>query len=109
MSYGPPLPAGSLAGDGQERGLMFVCYQASLERQFEFIQRQWLGDGNVFGLGGDRDPLAAGDAPGRGHMVIQGSPPVFLSGLPRFVTTRGGDYFLVPGRAGLAALAAGRC
>jgi Dyp-type peroxidase family len=109
MSYGPPLPAGSLAGDGQERGLMFVCYQASLERQFEFIQRQWLGDGNVFGLGGDRDPLAAGDAPGRGHMVIQGSPPLFLSGLPRFVTTRGGDYFLVPGRAGLAALAAGRC
>ena len=38
-------------------------------------------------------------------MVIQGSPPLFLSGLPRFVTTRGGDYFLLPGRAGLAALA----
>ena len=41
-------------------------------------------------------------------MVIQGSPPLFLCGLPRFVTTRGGGYFLVPGRAGVAALVAGR-
>jgi hypothetical protein len=38
-------------------------------------------------------------------MVIQGSPPLFLSGLPGFVTVRGGDYFLLPGRAGLRTLA----
>ena len=69
------------------------------------------GDGNVFGLGDDRDPLVAGVASGAdgggGRMVIQGSPPLFLSGLPRFVTTRGGDYFLLPGRAGLEVLAGG--
>jgi hypothetical protein len=40
-------------------------------------------------------------------MVIQGSPPLFLSRLPRFVTMRGGGYFLLPGRAGLQALATG--
>ena len=57
MSYGPPLPSGVAERDRQERGLMFVCYQASIERQFEFVQQQWLGDGNVFGLGNDRDPL----------------------------------------------------
>jgi Dyp-type peroxidase family len=106
MSYGPPLPAGALEGDGAERGLMFVSYQASIERQFEFIQKQWLGDGNVFGLGDDRDPIVAGAE----QMVIQSSgPPLFLTQLPRFVTTRGGDYFLVPGRAGLAAIASGEC
>ena len=109
MSYGPVLAAAAIEPDGRERGLMFVCFQASIERQFEFVQQQWLGDGNVFGLGDDRDPLAAGVAPGAngdgGRMVIQGSPPLFLSGLPRFVTTRGGDYFLLPGRAGLRALA----
>lgn len=113
MSYGRPLPEGVTEPDGQERGLMFVCFQASIERQFEFVQRQWLGDGNVFGLGGDRDPLASGEAVDGGgsppgQMVIQGSPPLFLSGMPRFVTVRGGDYFLLPGRAGLEALAAGR-
>ena len=107
ISYGPPLAAGYDHDDGRERGLMFVCFQSSLERQFEFVQRQWLGDGNVFGLGGDRDPLLAGD--GNGQIVIQGRPPRFLSGLPPLVRMRGGDYFLYPGRTGLEALASGRC
>jgi Dyp-type peroxidase family len=114
ISYGPPQLAGNTEPDGHERGLMFVCFQASLERQFEFIQRQWLGDGNVFGLGGDRDPIAAGDIESgdRLHtreMMIQGSPPLILASLPRFVTMRGGDYFLLPGRSGLEALAGGHC
>lgn len=85
---------------------MFVCFQSSIERQFEFVQRQWLGDGNVFGLGDDRDPLLGRTLDDRTReMAIQGSPPLFLSGLPEFVTMRGGDYFLLPGRAGLVALA----
>jgi Dyp-type peroxidase family len=111
MSYGEPLPDGALEGDGAERGLMFVSYQVSIERQFEFIQKQWLGDGNVFGLGDDRDPIVAGAAPGAAaQMVVQGpGSPMFLTELPRFVTTRGGDYFLVPGRAGLAAIASCEC
>jgi Dyp-type peroxidase family len=113
MSYGAPLEPKRTDPDGDERGLMFVCFGASLERQFEFVQRQWLGDGNVFGLGADRDPLAAGaiDQVGSSEprgMVIQGRRPLFLAPLPRFVTTRGGDYFLLPGREGLEALAAGR-
>jgi Dyp-type peroxidase family len=107
MSYGPPLADGVTEPDGDERGLMFVCFQSSIERQFEFVQRQWLGDGNVFGLEDDRDPVAVGTPAEGGQMVIQGSPPLFLSGLPRFVTLRGGDYFLLPGRAGLEALATG--
>ena len=106
VSYGPQLLEGVTEPDGHERGLMFVSYQASIERQFEFVQQQWLGDGNVFGLGNDRDPLGAGASVNGdgGRMVIQGSPPLFLSGLPRFVTMRGGGYFLLPGRAGLQAL-----
>jgi Dyp-type peroxidase family len=110
MSYGPPLPEGVTKPDDLERGLMFVSFQASIERQFEFVQKQWLGDGNVFGLSDDRDPLVSGYSDGRERrMVIQGSPPLFLSGLPQFVTLRGGDYFLLPGRAGLQALATGAC
>jgi Dyp-type peroxidase family len=105
ISYGPELPPGATAADGLERGLMFVCYQASIERQFEFIQQQWVRDGNVFGLGNDHDPLIGG-SPGS-QMVIQGKPPLFLSGIPQFVTARGGDYFLLPGRPGLEALVSG--
>lgn len=103
ISYGQPLQPGATDA-GEERGLMFVCFCASLERQFEFVQKQWLADGNVFGLGDEDDPIVGG----RAHsdtMVIQGEPPLYLSGLPRFVRTRGGDYFLLPGRKGLQALA----
>ncbi|MGB0095981.1 MAG: Dyp-type peroxidase [Solirubrobacteraceae bacterium] len=109
MSYGPPLAAGASKPDCHERGLMFVSFQSSLERQFEFIQKQWLADGNVFGLGADRDPIVgSGNREGSGDlMVIQGSPPLYLN-LPAFVSTRGGDYFLLPGRTGLRALATGQ-
>jgi Dyp-type peroxidase family len=105
ISYGPALEQGRLEDDGQERGLMFVCFQSSLERQFEFVQRQWLGDGNVFGLGSDRDPLLAGG--GSRQHVIQGRPPRYLKSIPSFVRTRGGDYYLYPGRPGLEALVNG--
>jgi len=105
MSYGEPLAPGARRGDGRERGLMFICYQASIERQFELIQQRWICDGDAFGRGADCDPLIAAG----GGMIIQGRPPHVLAPLPRFVTMRGGDYFLLPGLAGLDALFAGRC
>jgi Dyp-type peroxidase family len=108
VGYGPGLAEASTVDDGVARGLMFVSYQAAIERQFEFIQRQWLMDGNALRLGDDRDPLLAGEG-SPGEMVIQGRPPVFLAGLPSFVTTRGGGYYLLAGIAGLRALAAGAC
>jgi Dyp-type peroxidase family len=103
ISYGPRLELGATNGD-EERGLMFVCFCASLERQFEFVQKQWLTDGNVFGLANEDDPIVGGRASSN-TMVIQGDQPLYLGGLPRFVRTRGGGYFLLPGRAGLEALA----
>lgn len=100
MPYGPPFH-----GEDADRGLMFVCYQASISRQFEFIQSLWLNDGDSFGLGDERDPLANGVPSER--MTIQGERPKFLASLPSFVSTRGGDYFFAPGIAALRALAAG--
>ena len=78
-------------------GLMFVSFQASIERQFEFVQGLWCGDGSAFGLGDDADFLVG---PTRGKMTVQGVPPTLLR-LERFVTLRGGDYFFAPGIAAL--------
>jgi Dyp-type peroxidase family len=95
LPYGPPLPIGA-SDDGVQRGIMFSCFQADIERQFEFIQSQWLNDGNAFGLGTDKDPVL-GNNDGTGKFTINGAPPGFIGSLPRLVTTAGGEYFFAPG------------
>lgn len=105
MPYGPPLPDGATKDDGQDRGLIFVSFCSSLRRQFEIVQAAWCGDGNLFGLGNDRDWLLLADDRPTAKMTVQGDPPRFLVGQPRFVTVRGGEYLLVPSKAGLRSLA----
>ena len=105
MPYGPP-PADPGVDDGANRGLMFVCFQASIERQFEVVQGSWMNDGDAFGLGSDKDPLLGGDEH-MGKMKIPGDEPMLISSQPRFVKLRGGGYFFVPGRRALRALAEG--
>jgi Dyp-type peroxidase family len=100
MPYGSPLPPDA-DDDGAPRGLAFVCYQADIARQFEFIQSQWLNDGNVFALGSDRDPLVGDPGGGSRRMRIEGRPPKFVDALQETVIVRGGAYFLVPGVGGL--------
>jgi Dyp-type peroxidase family len=106
MPYGDPLPAAATEDDGAERGLVFVAFNASISRQFEGIQAQWLNDGNIFHLGHDKDYLL-GDSATTAKMTVQGEPPFFISPQPSFVTTRGGEYLFVPGLTGLAAIADG--
>jgi Dyp-type peroxidase family len=109
MTYGKRLPPTATKNGRTERGLAFVCFVASIERQFEFVLARWGNDGNAFGLGHEADLLLGGDSR-PGTMTIQGVPPVFLNrpaGMAPFVTTRGGEYFYVPGIAGLRSLARG--
>jgi Dyp-type peroxidase family len=108
MPYGPPLPPGA-DDDGHDRGVIFITLQASISRQFEFVQSQWLGAGNTFGLGEDQDvllgPQNQENPANPKKMTIPGTPPFFLGPLERVVTVRGGEYFFVPGINGLQFLA----
>jgi Dyp-type peroxidase family len=106
-SYGRPLAAG-LEDDGADRGLIFVCFQADIWRQFETIQSLWVDDGDPFGLGRDKDFLIGEPHGTDGKMTIQGNPPFFLKPQPRFVTTRGGEYLFQPSMSALRRLAGGR-
>jgi Dyp-type peroxidase family len=109
MTYGPRFEQ----APDEERGLAFVCFVASIRRQFEFVQAQWCNDGNAFSVGTERDPLVGRTLAGTaaravGSMTLPGTPTRFLSSLPDVVRTRGGEYFLLPGLAGLWALSASR-
>jgi Dyp-type peroxidase family len=84
-----------------ERGQLFLCIQASIEEQFEFLQARWMND--------DRRPRSPG-----GHDMISGRMPSTGDGVrrcsifgaegqeedvradERFITSSGGAYFFVP-------------
>ncbi len=98
--------------DGAERGLVFVGFNASISRQFEQIQGNWLMHGDAFGLGADRDFLTGGlhrDGDTE-RMLIAGDrndPPAIVTRDRQFVTVRGGYYLFVPGISALRAIADG--
>ena len=81
------------------RGLMFMCLNADLERQFEFIQQTWMGSSKFHGLDAETDPIVTDGTQGRcGFTIPTRNGPVALNPLPQFVTVRGGGYFFLAGR-----------
>jgi Dyp-type peroxidase family len=107
ITYGEMLlPEDALEDDGADRGVIFMTVQASLARQFEFVQAQWANTGNPFRLGDDQDPIIGPqDSEPVAKMTIPGRPPYFAGPLSRVVTTRGGEYYFAPGINGLEYLA----
>jgi Dyp-type peroxidase family len=97
----------SYGTEGARRGLHFICLNANLSRQFEFVQRSWVNNPHFGGLYDDADPLVAPHQPAGGTFTVQGSPARRrYAGLPRFVTVQGGAYFLMPGVRALSKLSA---
>ena len=108
MPYGAPLGRDEADDPTVDRGLLFICYNADLERQFELIQRAWCCDGDAFFLGEDQDFLL-GNSAGSGKMVIprRDASPRFVTTEPDLVVTRGMEYLFAPGLTTLRRLARG--
>lgn len=110
--YGPPLllddalnPVDPAALEAK-RGLYFICLNASIARQFEFVQSTWLNNPKFGGLYEDSDPLVSGHRRAGGTFTIPERPVRRrVTGLPQFVTVRGGGYFFLPGVRALRYLA----
>jgi len=107
VSYGEELPPDR--EDTRKRGVYFVAFNADLEDQYEFVQKQWL-NGPVGNVSHARDPLV-GVGPERA-LVIEGDPsvgrlPILLLDSPSVVAFLGGQYYFYPARAGLRSLCAG--
>jgi len=109
-AYGPPvdeeydIDALRERAATEERGLHFLCFNANLSRQFEFVQSNWLQNPAFAGLSSDPDPLLGADRelPFRASdFTIQGCPVRRIRSLPRVVETRGGAYFFMPSRRAL--------
>jgi Dyp-type peroxidase family len=88
IPYGPTWSRDSETKHQHPRGMLFLCYQRDIERQFEYIQTHWWTINHQYkdaahkcivdllNVGVDRRPF---------HM-----------GLERWVATKGGGYFFSP-------------
>jgi Dyp-type peroxidase family len=104
--YGDVLPEGQLEDDGQPRGLLFLCMNADIRRQFEFIQQTWVNNPAFNNLKDERDPLMGYNPDGSDRkMTIPQEPIAQKCSLPNFVTLKGGGYFFVPSLSALGFLA----
>ena len=103
-NYGPPLPPSVLEDDGADRGLLFAFVGAHLDRQFEFVQREWANDGRFIGTPAEKDPLVS-EIDGREFTIPKQPIRRHLKGLPAFVVNRGGEYCFMPGLRALRWLA----
>lgn len=110
IPFGAPFPAPG------ERGLLFLAYQTSIERQFEFITRAWLNNPYLRSGGDGHDPIAGQRLYGRGGsrarnfvLPVQGSDGtiqrVTIELPTEWVTPTGGGYFFVPSLTALRNLA----
>ena len=81
-----------------ERGLLFICLNSDIERQFEFVQQTWLNNPFFAGLNGEVDPVVGTPPPPNGPFTVPADPiRRRLAGLGGYVTVRGGAYFFLPG------------
>jgi Dyp-type peroxidase family len=94
--------------DGKDRGLHFLCFNANLSRQYEFVQSNWVVNPTFAGLSRDPDPLLGAQRTypfPAGDFTMPGCPTRRVHNLPRVVEVKGGAYFFMPSRAALRYLA----
>ena len=106
-------PYGVLTGDPQgaarggspdiPTGLHFICLNANISRQFEFIQSAWISNAQFNAMSLETDPLLGnrvpsptGQATDTFSLPDPAGPSRRIAGLPQFVTVRGGGYFFLP-------------
>lgn len=88
----------------EERGLFFMCLNASISGQFELIQHSWLNNTHFGGLYDEADTIGHTEA-GCVMTIQSRASHVRMQGLERFVTIRGGAYFFLPGLHALQTIA----
>jgi Dyp-type peroxidase family len=104
------LPYGDRAAPDHDHGIVLLAHCANLFRQFEFVQQQWMNYGLDFNAGNDSCPVVGAHSPGARFVIAApdaSKPPFIASGLPQFVSTRGGDYFFAPSMTALRMIGQG--
>jgi deferrochelatase/peroxidase EfeB len=111
--YGKTIARNEIDPSTQEQeskaGIHFICLNANIARQFEFIQTAWIASAKFAALTGEQDPLLGNreqfptapftETPQCADGFSRPSAPPncrHSTKLPQFIEVRGGAYFFLP-------------
>ncbi len=83
--------------------MLFHFINSNIENQYEFVMQRWINDSEFAGAvrldPESKDPLTGTQGTAESIFVIpegDGSPPMKLTGLSNFVTTKAAAYVFLP-------------
>src|SRR5262245_56283297 len=106
-TYGPPYDPNALSekDDDVPRGAMFMFISAKAMATIEFLQQEWIQDGNFIGAGNERDPIIGRQEEGATFTIPKEPVRRRVHGIQTFNVLRGGEYFFLPSISALNWLA----
>jgi Dyp-type peroxidase family len=106
-TYGPPYDPSALseADDEVARGAIFLLISAKAMATLEFLQQEWINDGDFIGAGNERDPIIGRQEQGATFTIPKEPVRRRLHGIETFNVLRGGEYFFLPSMSALNWLA----
>src|ERR1700690_4034921 len=102
-TYGPPYDPNALseADDQVPRGAYFLFISAKAMATIEFLQQEWVNDGNFIGIGDERDPIIGLQEEGAVFTIPKDPVRRRAHGIETFNVLRGGEYFFMPSLSAL--------
>src|SRR3984957_1915598 len=108
-TYGPPYDPNALseADDQVPRGAVFLFISAKAMGTIEFLQQEWINDGNFMGLGDERDPIIGLQEEGASFTIPRDPVRHVVRSLEPFNVLRAGEYCFMPSLSSLKWIANG--
>jgi deferrochelatase/peroxidase EfeB len=101
--YGAPYDPTALseADDEVARGIYFIFLSAKAMGTMEFLQQEWINNGNFMDLGTERDPNVGLQEDGATFTIPREPVRRRIHGVETFNVVRGGEYLFLPSPSAL--------
>jgi Dyp-type peroxidase family len=106
-TFGKPYDPNAVSQEDDEvpRGAIFLFVSAKAMATIEFLQQEWINDGNFIGVGDERDPIIGRQEEGAIFTIPKEPVRRRVHGIETFNVLRGGEYFFMPSLSALKWLA----
>jgi deferrochelatase/peroxidase EfeB len=102
-TFGAPYDPNAVSEDDDEvpRGAYFLFISAKAMTTIEFLQQEWVNDGNFIGVGRERDPIIGLQDESATFTIPREPVRRRVHGIETFNVLRGGEYFFMPSLSAL--------